>query len=434
MADLDTRRWSLRNPGAEISNNNIPTAMLVEWAERGIIKPGFSISSDGITWAPAETLPELRMTWYVIAAGRAPYGPVTQSAARHFIEEGHFPTDAIISQDPGEQPVSMELPLPIEVPTNDHLQELEEAQLKISLLEKELRLKDKRIDELRQEAELRQADFVTNNAPDPAALMEEIEAMRQEYARLRASTSEAAEAAAERERTLRQRIHTLEVALETAQQNTPKETQPLDDALYAVLQNEADILRKSQEEEEHFIEQLRDLARQRLVQLSERLLEIRRVAGDNPEQMISNAARGRMPLMMGTPSAATRHPQADRIAELEKSIAEARERESALQRQLVAQEGRETQLRAEIGQAQRQTLDSLKLEEKLRDTAQALERERTAREDEHRENAHIQEQLLRRIEELERLSAQTNLTAMRVEEPLIEPEAPKSSFGWLKRH
>ena len=435
-ADLDTRRWSLRNPGAEISNNNIPTAMLIEWAERGIIKPGYSISSDGITWVPAETLPELRRSWFVIAAGRAPYGPVTQTAARRFIEEGHFPIDAILSQDPGEQPVSMELPLPIEVPQNDHLQELEEAQLKLSLLEKELRLKDKRIDELRKEAELRQADFVTNSAPDPEMLLNELETMRGECDRLRATASEAAEAAAERERNLRQRIHSLEVALETAQHEQPNDNQPLDDALYAVLQHEADILRRSQEEEEHFIEQLRDLARQRLVQLSERLLEIRRIAGDNPGQMISNASRGRMPLMMGFTATASSHtPNADRIIELEKQIAEGRERESALQRQLVAQEGRETQLRAEIGQAQRQTLNALQLEEQLRATAQALERERTAREDEHRENAHIQEQLLRRIEELERLSTQNNaFSPLRVEEPMAEQEPPKSSFGWLKRH
>lgn len=431
MADFDTRRWSLRNPGAEISNNNIPTAMLVEWAERGIIKPGYAISSDGVTWAPAETLPELKMCWYVIAAGRAPYGPITQAAARRFIEEGHFPTDAIISQDPGEKPISMELPLPIEVPANDHAQELEEAHKKIVLLEKELRLKDKRIDELRQEAELRQADFVTNDLPDPEAQAAEIEALHAEREHLRATSMEAAEAAAERERMLRQRIHALETALETAQQAAPATDLQPDNALFAVLQREADLLKRSQEEEERFIEQLRELSRQRLVQLSERLFDIRRIAGDNPEQMISNATRGRL---SGLQPALPRPQDTDRIAALEKTIAEGRERESALQRQLIAQEGRETQLRAQIGQAERQTLNALQLEETLRETARSLERERKAREEEHRENAHIQEQLLRRIEELERLTAQNNFTPYRVEEPdPIDVEPAKPSFGWLKR-
>ena len=332
----------------------------------------------------------------------------------------------------------MELPLPIEVPPDNHLQELEEARQKLSLLEKELRLKDRRIDELRQEAELRQADFMANNAPDPAVLAADLEALQQEYDRLRAASSEAAEAAAERERSLRQRIHTLEVALETAQQATPQQDEPLSDALYAVLKREADVLRKSQEEEERFIEQLRELARQRLVQLSERLLDIRRIAGDNPEQMLSIASRGLIPMLSNnSPASMARQPGNDRVTELEKQIAEARERESALQRQLITQEGQVTQLRAQIGQAQRQTLDSLKLEEKLRDTAQSLEKERAAREEEHRENAHIQAQLLRRIEELERLTSQGSLTqVVRPEEPVeeFEPQPRTSSFGWLKRH
>jgi hypothetical protein len=283
----------------------------------------------------------------------------------------------------------MELPLPIEVPPDNHLQELEEARQKLSLLEKELRLKDRRIDELRQEAELRQADFMANNAPDPAVLAADLEALQQEYDRLRAASSEAAEAAAERERSLRQRIHTLEVALETAQQATPQQDEPLSDALYAVLKREADVLRKSQEEEERFIEQLRELARQRLVQLSERLLDIRRIAGDNPEQMLSIASRGLIPMLSNnSPASMARQPGNDRVTELEKQIAEARERESALQRQLITQEGQVTQLRAQIGQAQRQTLDSLKLEEKLRDTAQSLEKERAAR---HRRHRHFQD-------------------------------------------
>ena len=126
MAEADTRRWSLRSPGAEISNHNIPTAMLVQWARQGIIKPGYTLSSDGETWVPAETLPELGMAWYILAPGHPPYGPVTHEAAERFVAEGHFPADALLSQDPGEQPASTELPLPIETPQDAHVQELEE--------------------------------------------------------------------------------------------------------------------------------------------------------------------------------------------------------------------------------------------------------------------------------------------------------------------
>ncbi len=438
MVEGDTRRWSLRNPSAEISNNNIPTAMLVQWASRGIIKPGYAISADGETWLPAESLPELEMIWYIIAPGRTTYGPVTRQAAEHFIQEGHFPADALISLDPGEEPLSMELPLAVEETAQDRFQQaLEEAEHRIALLEKELRLKDKRIDELRLAAEAPQQDELNvEGLPSIGTLTEELTALQSDYDRQRAHAQEAAEAAAERERALRQRIHTLEAALEVAQSAQPTSAEPPSEALFAVLSREAEILRQSQDEEERFMAQIRELAHMRLVQLSERLLEIRRIAGEDPEQMVANAMR-RSAIPMSTYTHATpsqRQQSESRISELEKALAEAREREVALQRQLVVQEGRETQLRADIGRAERRSLESLDLDEKLRETAQALERERSAREEEHRENAHIQEQLLRRIEELERLTAGTPPPMPNYPPEVLEDNRGRSSFGWLRKH
>ncbi len=438
MAESDTRRWLLRDPGAEISNNNIPTAMLVQWANRGIIKPGYAISADGETWLPVEALPELAMIWYIIAPGRAPYGPVTRQAAEQFIREGHFPSDALISQDPGEEPVSMELPLAVEEAVDDHVQQaLEEATHRIALLEKELRLKDKRIDELRIAVEAPQQDELdVEGMPNVVTLTEELAALQSAYNRQRTVTQEAAEAAAERERELRQRIHTLEAALEVAQSAQSEATLPPDEALFAVLSREAEVLRQSQDEEERFIAQIRELAHMRLVQLSERLLEIRRLAGDDPAQMVTNAMRrATIPMTAyAHTTPAHRHSSEMRINELEKALAEAREREVALQRQLVAQEGRETQLRADIGRAERRSLESLDLDEKLRETAQSLERERAAREEEHRENAHIQEQLLRRIEELERLTAGVSSSVMNDTPDGLDDTRGRSSFGWLRKH
>ncbi len=436
MAEGDTRRWSLRNPGAEISNNNVPTAMLVQWAQRGIIKPGYTVSADGETWLPAETLPELEMEWYIIAPGHAPYGPVTKTAAEHFVQGGHFPGDSLITQDPGEQPISMELPLPIEPPKADaHLQELEDAKKRLFLLEKELRLKDKRIDELRQEMEASQPELNVEGLPSIQTLSAELDVERAELARAKATAQEAAEAAAERERALRQRIHTLEAALEVAQSAAQTTETPPNDALYAVLAREAELLRQSQDEEERFIAQLRELAHLRMVQLSERLLEIRRLAGDNPEQMIHNAMRrASLPTPTYTATATTQRREAERLAELERALKESRDRETELQRQLVAQEGRETQLRAQIGLAERRTRETLDLDTKLHETAKALAREQAAREEEHRENAHIQEQLLRRIEELERLTTQTPGAPYYPSEPVEEAPRPRASFGWLRKH
>ncbi|MGN0891059.1 MAG: hypothetical protein ACI4W7_05355 [Candidatus Spyradenecus sp.] len=435
MAEPDTRRWSLRDPQSGISNNNIPTATLVQWAERGIIKPGCEISADGETWVAAASFAELGMRWFILSSGHPPYGPVTQAAGQAFIAEGRFGPDARLAQDPGEQQPVEELPLPLELPPPNPLsQELEEARQKLTLLEREVRVKDRRIAELRQEATARQSELAIEGAePDAKTLAAELEQLRLERDHLKRAAEEAAEAAAGRERELRQRLHTLETALETAQaaaQNAHAELPP-DEALFAILTRETDWLRQSQEEENRFLEALRDLAHRRLVQLSERLLEIRRLAGDSPEQMRANA-RVSLPPSLRAPIPPPRREDPSRIAELEKALAEARARESALQRQLVSGEGRETELRAQIGQAQRQTLDSLKLDEKLRETVQALGRERAAREEEHRENAHIQAQLLRRIEELERLLPSARDLPAPDPVPAAEPQRP--SFGWLKRH
>lgn len=423
MTEGDTRRWSLRSPGAEISNNNIPTAMLVQWARQGIIRPGCALSGDGETWVPAETLPELGMTWYVLASGHPPYGPVTREAAEHLVSEGHFPPGATLSQNPGEEPISAELPLPMDASQNTHAQELEETRQRLVLLERELRLKDRRIDELRQEAEARQGELDMGGTNDLTTLSGELESLRLEHAHLKTAAQEAAEAAAARERALRQRLRTLETALEAAQSAPAEATAQPDEALCALLTREAEWLRQNQDEEERLLDQLRDLVRKRLTRHAERLLEIRRLTGE-----AAALARTAPPSRTAQPPRRAQPPD----AALEKALGEARERERELQRRLVAQEGREAQLRAQVGQAERRTLDALKLDETLRETAQALERERTAREEEHRENAHIQEQLLRRIEELERLTAQPDVPKPREGHAL--PTPGRTSFGWLRKH
>ena len=435
MAQEDTRRWLLRNSGAGISNTNIPTLMLVEWARRGIIKPGCELSADGNTWVPAETLPELELSWYILAPGKPPYGPVAREAAERFIAEGHFPREAVLSQDPGAQPVSMELPLPMELPPEAHLQELEETRKKLVLLERELRLKDKRIDELRMEAEARQAELDVGDAPDAKALASELESLRLAHAHLKESAQEAAEASAEREQTLRQRLHALETALETAQKSAGGSAEPPDATLFSILSKEASWLQKGQEEETHLLEQLRELVHRHLAFASERLLAIRRLAGDSPEQMVSSARDGRALPAQKVP---VHHEDEGRVAQLEKALAEAREHESALQRQLIVKEGNEAELRSQIGLAERRTLNALELDTKLQETARALERERAAREDEHRENAHIQEQLLRRIEELERtLPNQGAGTRQAGAAPMAQgigaQSVPRSTFGWLRK-
>ena len=422
MADADTRRWSLRDPSGAVRNANVPTALLTQWAAQGVILPGFEISADGETWAPAAALPELAMTWYVVAADHPPYGPVAKPAAERLLAEGRFPPGAVLSQDPGDAPVTADLPLAVE--PSPASQELEETRQRLVLLERELRQKDRRIEELRREAEARQGELAIGDAPDAQALAQELAALRLERDHLRADAQEAAEAAAAREQALKQRIDTLEKALETAQAAAAAQAAaPADGALAELLDREAEVLRRGQDEEERFLEQLRTLSRRRAAAFAERIAEIRRIVGEAP-----GAARACVPPPQ---SPALRREHEARVAALEKALEEGRARETDLQKRLVALEGREIQLRAQLGQAERQTLDSLRLDEKLRETAQALARERAAREEEHGENARVQEQLLRRIEELERTLSPN---AAPPPEPEPEPEPPRrGTFDWLRR-
>lgn len=434
MFETDTRRWSLRNPQAEICNHNIPTVMLVQWARQGIIKPGFSISSDGETWIPAEALIELDMSWYIVAPEHPPYGPITRQAAETFIQEGHFPETATLTQDPGTLPATAELPLPIASTQQEtQQQELDELRQRLALTEKELKLKDRRIEELRQEAEARQSELNIEDTPDFKTILAELESIRREYDLFRANAQEAAETAALRENQYRQRIQTLETALETAQQHDHHSAEAIDNEIFEILSQEAEILRQGQEEETRFLEQIRELSRQRLIQHSERLLSIRKLIGENPADMRSRAAHSLR--FQGAPVTFVRRHEDERTQQLEKALDEARARETELQRKLVAQEGRETQLRAEIAQAERRTLNSLQLDEKLRETLQKLDREHAAREEEHRENAHIQEQLLHRIEELERLVASNEppVTPIPVPDMSTAPIGTRSTFSFLRR-
>ena len=426
MAEPDTRRWALRDADGAVRNTNVPTAMLAQWAGQGAILPGFTISADGETWVPAETLPELAMTWFVVAAGRAPYGPLAKAAAERLLAEGRFPKGAMLSRDPDAQPVGTDLPLTVEGVGEAHDQELEATRQRLVLLERELRQKDRRIDELRREAEARQGELALDGATDAEALARQLEGLRLEHTHLQAASQEAAEAAAARERELRQRIASLETALATAKEEASAEAGAPDEALFAVLAHEAEALRRAQEDEERLVERLRDLSRQRSAQFSDRIAEIRRLTGESPEAMRAGALRG------VAPRPAVRREDLARVDALEQALEAARGRETELQKRLVALEGRETQLRAQLGQAERQTLDSLRLDETLRETVQALERERAAREAEHAENARVQEQLLRRIEELER-ALPVGAGVPRVEEAAEPAPPPRGTFGWLRK-
>ena len=240
----------------------------------------------------------------------------------------------------------------------------------------------------------------------------------------------AADAAAKRESELRQRIETLETTL-AAKESAPAEAsaESPDAITFAILSKEADCLRKGQDEEQLLLDRLREITRARMLHFSERLLEIRKLMGDSPEHMREMALRdGRIA------SLSLRNMPNERAHELEKSLSNALSRESELQKRLVALESREQDLRGQMEAAEQRTLDSARLGEKLRETAAAFDRERRARDADHQEFMHIQEQLLRRIEELERSAGTFAADAADFgEPPSAKPTGRGSAFGWLRQ-
>lgn len=67
---------------------------LVEWAEDGRIQPTGYLSSDRVTWIPAQTMPELKMHWLVEAEPGKVYGPFNRKMLIALSKTGAVPPDA----------------------------------------------------------------------------------------------------------------------------------------------------------------------------------------------------------------------------------------------------------------------------------------------------------------------------------------------------
>ncbi len=428
MAEEDMRRWSLRNAEGEVISNNIPTQLLIQWANQGVVQPGYFISANGETWSPVETLPDLEMTWYIRSLAHLPYGPITRAAAERLLAQGRFAPDAEITQTPGEEPILTELPVVDESLLQQKDYELDDLRKRLAMMEKELRAKDRRLEDLQAALTASaQSELNVDGRPDVESLTAELDAAQAKSRELVASHRQAMLHAEQQQAELNQRIQTLETALaakSAASENTLSAARP-DDVIYAILEKEAEVLRKAQEEEEDFLERLREMAKTRMLYFSERLREIRKLMGDSPEHMRDSALRNNRLATL-----ALRNVPNERAYELEKSLADSMSRETELRQRLATLETREHELRTQIAQAEEQTLNAVQLNEKLREATAAFNHECQARATEHQEYMHIQEQLLHRIEELERALAKE---PSQTEATSAHSLSRSSGFGWLRQ-
>lgn len=434
------RRWSVKGPDGSIYSA-VSTRSLVSWAKRGVINPEFVVSLDQEVWVGAHEVPELAGFW--------DQSPAERAAAQA--------TDKASEPEPE--------PMRVEIPSNapqaeTALLRLKEAEERIGLLTKELQQRENQISTLQKELTIKQEqDELHVEGPSPEILtaqrdaalgqskllQSENESLEATNADLRTQLQQASAAlehaqedlvqeresltqAGSREQTLKERIKTLEsIRKETA----PTEDLPLDETLYAILQEEYNQLAAIKEEEMHQLAQLAATTKAREQLCTDRLLKLRLLLGDSPEKMrkYANEELSPRPITIFRKQA---QGESTRLQALEKTLKDALARESEIQKQLVSFEAREAHYKVALEQAQRQTLDSLALDEKLRETLTKFDHERQARQKEHEENNRVQQQLLRRIEELEHTMASANAPTP-PPEVSTPPELPRTNFDWLRR-
>jgi hypothetical protein len=93
IVNLSAEKWYVRTGDGAMYGPASPLE-LVGWAAEARIVPGCQVSRDGVTWAPAETIPRLRMEWTVEITPEEKIGPLHLLAIGDLVREGTIPLGA----------------------------------------------------------------------------------------------------------------------------------------------------------------------------------------------------------------------------------------------------------------------------------------------------------------------------------------------------
>ncbi|MGQ9662116.1 MAG: hypothetical protein ACUVWX_07245, partial [Kiritimatiellia bacterium] len=85
-------KWYLRTEDGTVFGP-VSENELREWAEQGRIVPGCSVSSDKLSWTPAEDQPFLHMDWFVRLPSGETYGPLNIKALADLLADGSIGSD-----------------------------------------------------------------------------------------------------------------------------------------------------------------------------------------------------------------------------------------------------------------------------------------------------------------------------------------------------
>lgn len=464
MNDSDTRRWFVKVSETAIYSS-ISTLTLIQWAEQGMLLPTSTLSIDLGTWIPAYQLSELGMTSYLIQPDGTSYGPIHPTVAERTLNEGRYPQGTYLSDDPtgsvsvsdldtyddmmpdlGETMLEQQSSIPIEEPSLSDfetvpLECLEEAEQRIALFEKEIRTKDQQIATLKKSiADNAQIALPVDTLPTNLALLEAerdaaisnsdvlkvdnqrfvqlVSTIQDELSQARAMVehlsqqisifTQKQQGMTKHEEDLKARLATME--RKTFAEHSLFETKSsvlTDPVLHALMSEEYTLLDKTCDEEIALYERIQQITRDRREILQQRLIVLRQILQSNPSEMRNHAVRKGQVANMTVFCTDTIAEQ--RLEGQQAILDDALSQRSELERRLISMEVKETQFKVQLEQARRQTLDSLSMAEQLRVVTQTLESERIRRNEEHKESQTIQRHLVRRIEELEKLT-QSDLT------------------------
>ena len=283
-----TQQWFLRIAGGSVFGP-VSTKGLVVWAEQGRIVPGNEVSNNRETWLPAETVPELEMTWYV-NAGAKTEGPFNRIAAESFLKSGKAPAGAKLiaaseidpavlahRNDPAD---AAEAPKPAPEPRQPAASRQPAAKPAEAKAEPDLR--DRRIAELEAALE-KQRETVTlarQAAKAQSALEDERDQLRKQMQDLQAQMenfrANAEKDAQKRERkleSLKQEMLRLQQEQEAARSRSMLELVPAEPAPDSAedLRQAMEELRRQADDERRALERDAGLLRARIQQLEAEL-------------------------------------------------------------------------------------------------------------------------------------------------------------------
>ena len=91
MADL--QEWFVRTEDGKVYGP-ASVASLAEWAKDGRVEPSCFVSSDRISWRPAQLMPELEMKWLVETEPGKFFGPFHRQVVSRLFRDGQVPEGA----------------------------------------------------------------------------------------------------------------------------------------------------------------------------------------------------------------------------------------------------------------------------------------------------------------------------------------------------